>query len=234
MDLAVICADIGCVKQGNFAWYDSSGASGDRPSALASRVADLLNVGDVPLRWASSARWFVPLPEDEISLGGGRPGDGSRPWSAGAGCGALTTGLVQVAWVLRSVREQLAQPTPAFLDWDPFVSERRGVFLWEAFVSGKVKGLDHIDDATLAVRAFEHSLPDPASVNAVVCQSEVYSLVGAALLRSGWASSVALLSQPCLVVEGGVALGSIVQGRVANCCHRNRYLLAGRVAWSHD
>ena len=68
-------------------------------------------------------------------------------------------------------------------------------------MSGKVKGLDHIDDATLAVRAFEHSLPDPASVNAVVCQSEVYSLVGAALLRSGWASDIGLLSQACLVIK---------------------------------
>ncbi len=200
MDLAVICADIGSVKQGNFAWYDSSGASGDRPSALASRVADLLNMRR-RVALGFECPLFVPLPEDEISLGGGRPGDGSRPWSAGAGCGVLTTGLVQVAWVLRSVRRQLTRPAVAHVGWDAFAREASGLFVWEAFVSGKAKGLDHVDDATLAVHAFERSLPDPPSANAVVCESEVYSLVGAALLRSGWSSDTTLLSQPCLVIK---------------------------------
>jgi hypothetical protein len=55
---------------------------------------------------------FVPLNLQPEALTTARSGEGSRPWSAGAGCGALATGLVQVAWILRKIRQELQAPTP--------------------------------------------------------------------------------------------------------------------------
>jgi hypothetical protein len=59
---------------------------------------------------------FVPVPEDPLRLGRARVGDGNRAWSAGAGTGAMATGLVQAAWGLRRLRER-APAEHAFVDW---------------------------------------------------------------------------------------------------------------------
>jgi hypothetical protein len=145
------------------------------------------------------------LVEDESQLTAGRPGEGSHPWSAGAGCAALTTGLVQVAWVLRTVWRETSssQPVPTFLAWEPFAAANRGLFLWEAFVAGAAHLNNHTAVARAAVEAFSHALPNPPEVNAILCASSVYSLVGAALLRTGWPADPGILQQPCLVVRAG-------------------------------
>ncbi len=146
---------------------------------------------------------FVPLAETETTLTSARPGEGSRAWSAGAGCGVLTTGLVQVAWVLEQARIRLPHRCEAFLSWEKFKAAGSGLLLWEAFVSGssKSKGATHIDDARMAVNAFSAALPNPGLANAILCASPVYSLVGAALLRTGWSSDLSLLSEACLVIK---------------------------------
>jgi len=64
----------------------------------------------------------------------------SRPWSAGAGSGALATGLVQMAWVLELAGEA-------------------DLFVWEAFVSGTGKPVpagitQHAADAAAAADTF--------------------------------------------------------------------------------
>lgn len=171
-----------------------------QPSSLASHVAALLNL-KLPVALGFECPLFVPLVEDEARLTSARPGEGSRPWSAGAGTGALATGLVQVVWVLQTIRAQLVQPQFAFLGWPSFIASGRGLFLWEAFVSGPQKENSHIADAEVGAQAFIQALPDPLSANAVVCQSPVYSLVGAALLRSDWSSSLDILAEPCLVLR---------------------------------
>jgi len=198
--LVVVCADVGSVARGNFGWWSSAGASGEQPSSLASHVAALLNVPS-PVALGFECPLFVPLVEDETCLTNARPGEGSRPWSAAAGCGALATGLVQVAWVLQAIRAQLVRPGSAFLTWPSFVASGAGLFLWEAFVSGSKKQSSHIADAEVGAQAFIRALPDPLSANAVVCKSPIHSLVGAALLRSGWSSSLAILAEPCLVLR---------------------------------
>ncbi len=197
----VICADIGSFARGNFGWWSSLGDSGTAPSSLAKYVADALNSGKC-VALGFECPLFVPLAEDERNLTNGRPGEGDRPWSAGAGCGALATGLVQVAWILQSVRRALIQPVPAFIAWAPFAQANSGLFLWEAFVSGKAKHGGHMADAQAGAQAFLRAGPNPESVNAVVCQSGVYSLIGAALLRTGWSSDPRILHEACLVVRG--------------------------------
>lgn len=198
--LTVVCADIGSVANGNFGWWSSAGANGQKPSLLASHVAALLKQAS-PVALGFECPLFVPLVEDEACLTKSRPGEGSRAWSAGAGSGALATGLVQVVWVLQAIRAQLEQPASAFLSWSSFISSRSGLFLWEAFVSGSQKQSSHLADAEVGAQAFIRALPDPLSANGVVCESPVHSLVGGALLRSGWSSNLRLLAEPCLVVK---------------------------------
>ena len=198
--LAVVCADIGSVAKNNFGWWSSAGETGDKPSRLVGHVAALLAEGR-PVALGFECPLFVPIAQDESQLTSARPGEGSRAWSAGAGCGALATGLVQVVWILQELRNRLSEPVPAFLSWEPFSAERRGLLIWEAFVSGKAKFANHAQDAEAGGRAFIEALPDPAAMNAIVCTGAIQSLAGAALLRTGWSGDVRLLGKACLVLR---------------------------------
>jgi hypothetical protein len=131
----------------------------------------------------------------------GRSGEGSHLWSAGAGAASLTTGLVQVVWVLSRVRETLPTPPEAFLEWAAFDAAEAGLFLWEAFVVGATKDRGpeearHRRDAEIAVHAFVEALPDPQHENAIDHEGSVFSLVGAALFRAGWDGNPSRLSEP--------------------------------------
>lgn len=198
--LLTACADIGSVAAGNFGWWSSDGDSGREPSTLATSVAAALN-SDRPVALGFECPLFVPLADDEHLLTRARPGEGSRAWSAGAGCGALATGLVQAAWVLRAIRASLKSPRTGYLDWEAFSKAQSGLFLWEAFVSGKGKSSTHVADARTAGETFTRSLPNPISINAVACSTPVYSLIGAAMLRTGWSQSSEVLAQACLVIK---------------------------------
>lgn len=198
--LLTACADIGSVTAGNFGWWSSDGNFGREPSTLALAVATALN-DERPVALGFECPLFVPLTEDESHLTRARPGEGSRPWSAGAGCGVLATGLVQVAWVLRAIRTSLNTPCTAHLDWKDFARTMSGLFVWEAFVSGKSKLSTHIADAQAAGEAFRNSLPRPDLANAVTCSTPVYSLIGAAMLRTGWTQTPSVLEQACIVIK---------------------------------
>lgn len=198
----IACADIGSVARGNFGWWSSDGRSDNTPASLAEHVAAALNSG-LPVALGFECPLFVPLSDDVRLLTSARPGEGSRPWSAGAGCGALATGLVQVVWLLRAVRARLAAPHSAHLEWESFCKDAPGLFLWEAFVSGEGKSTSHIEDARAAAEAFALSLPNPDAFNAVRCLTPVHSLIGAALLRTGWTNSTEVLAQACIVIRPG-------------------------------
>jgi len=204
--LAVCCADIGSVRQGNFGWWAQSegptpeSEAGDRLEILATWVAGQINLG-CKVALGFECPLFVPLPVNAEDLGRARAGEGNRPWSAGAGSGALATGLAQVPWILGQIRTSTSQPIPAWLDWDQFVRSETGLFLWEAFVSGSSKGTSHTDDARKAVAAFQNSLPSPFQANAVTCAEGTVSLVGHAIVSTDWMDDLPLLSQPCLVIR---------------------------------
>lgn len=202
--VVIICADIGSVAKGNFGWWSSYGESGTRPSELSSHVQILLDQG-LPVALGFECPLFVPLVEDEFRLTSARPGEGSRAWSAWAGCGALATGLAQVTWVLQEVRKLTVQSHSAFLSWQAFRTAKSGLFLWEAFVTAKAKGSSHVDDAQRGATAFMQSLPDPTQSSSVSCNSGVYSLIGAALLRTGWSTDLRMLEEQCIVIRAGVA-----------------------------
>jgi alkylated DNA nucleotide flippase Atl1 len=134
-----------------------------------------------------------------VSARAARRGEGNSPWSGGPGTAALATGLVQAAWILRALRDRCPEVT-AYVDWNEFTSAEGGLLLWEAFVTGQGKVTTHIDDALIATKTFRDALPDPLAANAVEAD-EPLSLIGSALLWSGWSTDTTSLHKPCLVVK---------------------------------
>jgi len=206
-NLVVVCADVGSIPKKNFGWWASDEHYGKDLSSLAGFVAQSLNDGR-KVALGFECPLFVLLHEDEASLTRARPGEGNRAWCAGAGCGALATGLVQLAWVLSAIRQAILVPVEPYLSWSSFERAAHGLLLWEAFVSGpgKIVSTDNLDvhvvDARAGAQAFVCALPEPTRANAIDADvTNVYSLAGAALLRAGWSAEPALLSQPCLVLR---------------------------------
>jgi hypothetical protein len=205
--LRIYCADIGSVKGGKVGWA-ALNADGQEPESgrdirhFAQRIAAHLD-SERPAAVGFECPLFVPLREDPSRLTAARRGDGSRAWSAGAGTGALATGLVEVCWTLNEVRRGLTCAVRSHLEWEIFIAEG-GLFLWEAFVSGgakpQVDGNPHAADAMVAVEAFVDALPDPTSMDAIQ-ETSVISLIGMSLLRTGWTGDVKSLETPCLVIK---------------------------------
>jgi hypothetical protein len=210
--LFIYCADVGSIKQGNFGWAREAVPAGEIEQHrggteivdLVDALADDLAAG-VPVALGFECPLFVPVPQDPFRLGAARPGEGTRPWSAGAGTGALTTGLVQAAWLLAELRKRRPDDQ-VYLDWAEFDAAQGGLFLWEAFVTEKAKAVTHVDDATVAVACFAAALPDPRSASAVTAERPL-SLVGAAALWASWSQDVELLRAPCLVLKAAAESG---------------------------
>jgi len=198
-DFVIYAVDVGSVKQGNFAWASSVRAGDCQMETLIASISEDLAASRAVALGFESPLW-IPIADDPDQLTCARRGEGNRPWSAGAGCGALATGLAQSTWVLDRLRR--AAPTAtAHLDWTSFANaEGPRLLIWEALVSGKAKGVDHGHDAAIAVEAFVQALPDPTSKVAVTPDRNVHSLIGAAMLRTGWTSDPTTLSRPCLVI----------------------------------
>lgn len=202
MQLGIYCADVGSVARGRFGW--AGGVAGG-PLACGTSIGELAAAVIRDLRAGFGVALgfecplFVPHPSEPRELTRRRRGEGTRPWCAGAGSGALAVGLTESAWVLSRVYQELESKPALFFSWSEFRACGRGLFIWEAFVTGSAKGDSHAHDAALAVEAFTAALPDPESKNLVV-ESEVFSLVAAAALRAGWQSAASLIGQPCLVL----------------------------------
>lgn len=201
--LWIFCADIGSVQAGRFGWFgadpDGKPVPGSSIEDLASAVAEKITSG-AKVALGFECPLYVPLRDNPMLLTKARTGEGNRSWSAGAGCGALATGLVEVTWLLEQIRTKTPKSAGAFLNWKEFETSHGGLFLWEAFVSGKAKGSGHAHDAEIAVQTFQAALPNPELANAI-SEQNVLSLIGASMLRTGWSTTVQQLSEPCLVIK---------------------------------
>jgi hypothetical protein len=205
-DLAVYCADIGSIRKDQFAWAKAilpgstlKTRGGQSIRALVSSLARDLS-RDRAVALGFECPLFVPVTEEPEQLTAARPGEGNRSWSAGGGAGSLTVGLTETVWVLRELLRQLKVPVSVYLDWSSFRRADQGLFLWEAFVSSRGKGKNHRADADAAVKRFASSLPDLSGANAIRADV-VHSLIGAALLRTGWSNDLSLLERPCVVIR---------------------------------
>jgi hypothetical protein len=97
--LAIFCADVGSIKQKRFGWAgtlpDGAAISGTNIEEFAAQVAKQLeNKAKVALGFECPL--FVPVRSNPVEVNSARKGEGNRSWSAGAGTGALATGLVEV------------------------------------------------------------------------------------------------------------------------------------------
>jgi len=197
--LAVFCADIGSIKKGNFGWSLLCGGrkgSGDSIHELVHEVVACLTAGHKVALGFECPLW-VPVPQDPKGLTAGR---------------AVAAGLTETAWILREIRRRLTDegisPPSAFLDWLEFANANTGLFLWEAFVAGNAKAVDldaktdaHATDAMIACQEFVARLPNLVSKSHNKPSHPIRSLIGAAMLWSGWSKDLSLLREKCLIFK---------------------------------
>lgn len=201
--LFIYCADVGSALHGNFGWARLSPlgelTTGSEMQALAQKLGQDLPRGRVAL--GVECPLFVPLRAEPLDLLRCRPGEGARSWSASAGITTLGTGIVQVAWLLRELRMLCTDDIPVFLTPMNFRDAPRGLLLWEAFVSGK-RTTTHEEDASVAALEFKQKWPQIDNADSLPCVgTEVISLAGLALLRTGWSKDLRLLREKPIVIR---------------------------------
>jgi hypothetical protein len=203
-NLRIYAADIGSIRADNFGWAcaNSTGSIDNQGTDIFSLVGSLaIDLSESqPVALGFEAPIFLRIREKPDILTCARDVDQGKAWSAPTGVGAFATGTVQVPWLLRRLAVQLTIPVPCFLNWEAFQANNKGLFIWEAFVTGDAKGDSHVDDASIAVGAFQKSLPDP-NFDRPAEQGSVMNLAGCALLWSGLSDDLALLKEPCIVIK---------------------------------
>lgn len=216
METRVVAVDIGSVgPPSKFAWapFDAPGRDlvkegADPESAVSALVPGLLAGTQAVL--LLEAPMSVPVPGGQPGawrgLGKARCGERNRPWSAGAGAGALATGLAQGAWVLR----QLAVLVPRLAVTTHFGAWRPGraqLLMAEAFITaaGKPEPLSasqHAADAAAAGLAMLEVLDSPAAPTSSVCCSpqDSFNMPAAMALWAGLQIDPAELTREVVVV----------------------------------
>lgn len=177
--MLVAAVDVGSPK--NMGWATNRGTSGcRRPDALLDEIAREIRTG-APVVIGFEAPLWVPRARDYdrmTSNRGGIEARMSRPWSAGAGCGALAAGVANVAWIFSALYDTCG-PISCTSQLDRFVRGEAQILVWEAFVSGASKASTHDGDADLAVKAFDLEWPYP--VSAIAHEASVNLAVSAVL-----------------------------------------------------
>ncbi|MBZ9621427.1 hypothetical protein G9F71_000785 [Clostridium sp. FP2] len=204
-DLIIWCADIGSIKKNNFGWCRAELGERDSFSIgisiedFAIGIAKDLSSG-YKVALGFECPLFVPITCNPLFLTSARNGEGSRPWSAGAGCGALATGLTETVWILSRIKELTEIEINVTFSWDEFIGKNVNLFIWEAFVSQGSKATSHTGDAEVAVKTFINEGLNIVQANAVTAENP-YNLVAAALLRAGISNDIGMLSQACIVIK---------------------------------
>lgn len=153
------------------------------PTALVHAIENEFSNGrpvalgfEAPL-WIPRGREFVRMTSNR----GGIEQTMRRPWSAGAGCGSLAAGVANMAWIFEALYTLSgavrATTLPTRLE-----DGSAQLLIWEAFVSGSLKSLNHEGDAELAVAAFANAWP---CLNTAIAQEPAVNLVAASLLATG-------------------------------------------------
>ncbi len=207
-DTYIFCADIGTEARGKFGWC---GVRYDRPPKHGSKIDDFVayiveTLGTHPkIALGFEAPLFVPLRNDSSTLLEQRAGEAGRPFSAGAGAPVLVAALVQIPYILTSLKSKLTKLPTVHFDIGEFRKASEGIFFWEAFVSGAVKDSCDNDspdifDADLAAQTFRRNYDRLEKMNAI-SEPKVMNIVGAALLRTGWTTDINVLSKSILVLR---------------------------------
>ena len=216
MGTRVVAVHIGSVRPpSKFAWaaFDAPGPdaikAGDDPEAAVSMLASGLMAG-AQAALLLEAPMAVPVPGSKPDawrgLGKARDGEGNRPWSAGAGAGALATGLAQGAWMLRELAATVAGLT-ATTQPGSWLRGGAQLLLAEAFITpagkpGQLPAGQHAADAAAAGLALVELLDSLQTLTSAVCCSpeQSFSLLTAMALWAGLQIDPGELRAEALVV----------------------------------
>ncbi len=209
-ELIDYACDVGSTRKGNFGWarvvdgQRRAVSGGTDIDTLAAVLRADLDSGH-SLSLGIESPLFLPVPDRSGGLCRGRDGDGDRSCFASAGACVTALGLHELAFLLANLKREGVSGTTRWKTWEP---APECILLWEAFVSGRAKANPadaqvHVRDAATAAVSFKSALQEARrSGNGVrVVDGTPLSLVGAALLWSGWAKDDALLREDCLVVR---------------------------------
>lgn len=203
-DIAIGVVDVGSPRGGKLGWAilapNADPVLGKDLDAFIDRMT--VAGANWPLAIGFEAPLFIPTATEALKILSGRKGEGSRPWSAGAGATVTTAALAVVTYSLAGLRRGLPQ---AVASTDPVELPLRpgDTLFFEAFVTAAAKGDDHADDALIAAREMKALLGGDRAYRSALDEPEVFSLLGASLLRTGWTDDLAALSAPCFVVKPG-------------------------------
>lgn len=153
---------------------------------------------------------YVPKREDVQLMTGCRLGEEGVNWCGGPGASVLTTGIVQVNWVLA----QLARRMPGSKGttrWAEFSCGQCQLFIWEAFITSRA-GVEvavdmkdgvslHEGDALCGALAFRNVLVKEDQFPSDLQHEPALSLIGMHLLETGWSDDRSLMSESCSVLK---------------------------------
>ena len=198
--MIVYVCDVGSIAKRNFAW--TSSARGKRGSIdinelVAEITRDIRSRNKIAIGFECPL--FIPCPVASSDIGKARDCDGNKAYTSSVGASVAMTGLSQVAWILNEIHKKCPN-VKATTSWRAFTKGEADILIWEAFVTGDSKGADHIQDAYIAMKAFQ--LNQEAKERGIVDScSNTMSFAGALILWSGMASDLSLLRQPCIVIK---------------------------------
>jgi len=199
-NIVVGAIDVGAPK--NIGWAILSGDDVEHGTDLNEFIVKFAKASTgKPSALGFEAPMFIPHGHPMQKLTSQRNGDNGKPWSAGAGATVTTIGLAIVSHVLAGLLEHGCKQR-ATLDWQKWPNAD-DLLLFEAFVSGDNHAGpgEHWKDALNAAQGFVAALPDLDAANAV-SEANVFSLIGACMMRTEWAETDNnLLSQSCLVIR---------------------------------
>jgi hypothetical protein len=165
MNLYVLCIDVGSKKK--IGWHDSNGHSGGWASLEKTllEIGERLNSGH-PVAIGFEAPIWTPTRnslDDFLKSRYGIEKEANRAWSASAGANVLAASLALMPFCFTKISETSPKASTT-VNLAKFHSTG-GLFIWEAFVSGKSKqgnGSD-INDARIACEAFVIRWPNIVS-----------------------------------------------------------------------
>lgn len=209
MTLSIGAIDVGSINQGNLGWAvqmpDQTLTTGTDLDKFIAAIAAASMAGPVALGF--EAPLFLPFRATARTLHKGRQGEGSPSWIGKVGCLVATQCLPIMAYAFSRIRS-LAPAVSVTFNSDPLPSRVGEFLIFEAFVAGpgKLKHRsaehpNHVADAVCVVTELRQRIDSTLPLKSDIIEDQVFSLVGAALLRAGWSDDVALLAQQCLVVR---------------------------------
>jgi hypothetical protein len=207
--LSIAVIDIGSINQGNVGWAfldpDGQHTTGGDLDAFLERVAEAS--ASQPITLGYEAPMYLPTRDDRSQLQRGRLNERSPVWCGRAGAMVMVQALPIVVYTLSRLRRMLPNAS-ASMNWSPLPAQPGAFLLFEAFVSGEGKrrhrceGVEgHEADALCAARELRQRVSAGCTVTSDLGVEAVLSLLGAAMLRTNWASDASVLGEQCLVVR---------------------------------